>query len=734
MSWVDADGSRFDSTSGGPYTGIDADGNRFSFSPSRTVAPRPGNTSAIAIANTTAIQSALTAGGLVQITTPGTYQIAASNPSTADRILSMPSDTTLYLGPGVWLQGPATGTSVVPLIVNSNYRSNKITVSSITCAVSSAPVTGTGTATTATAHGFSVGDYVLIKGDTTGHYNNVWRVDTVPTTTTFTFQMFGYGASPAPAASGTLIAYAANANFKIVGEGGFDAQANTTNTGFLGDLGKMMSIWNKVGDYEISCAFRRAAKYCNYFCNSYRARFNSQNYKNPSDGIHGHGPLYQCQISGVFNSTGDDAVALTAINTGFTQYDLRDSDNAVYASCTKNSDGDIEDVDVQVQHLGNTLSGHVLAMITGGGFTIRRVTARGIKVQNSLGGLGIQMDAYASDTGSFEDIVIDGYAGNMAYQTSMVTVGTSSTTSTINVKNLTLRNLSSHGGDVAGTSTALSAPLLTTGLPTVTINGLTIDNVNVDADLTNWLSGHGGLLYLGSGSNVCTVKGGKLSNVWVKGSGGSVGLSAVQFNSACAWDDFQANNIYMACFNAALFLDGSTQSGTGSFQANNFNLDWDGTNSALTMGNSNGGRSLTCQLTNGVLLNNSNAAFRVSGGTSKTFNLHFTNCRFPFDFCNFTGATSHTINVWAQGVNSDSYSYTSTNFQQTGKMGTTCTWNLRGACPDVGVAADLIARVDGTIFYNTKSTLGTLGAAGLVVGQGTAANSWRLMGDPTKQY
>lgn len=40
MSFVDVDGSRFDSTSGGPYTGIDADGNRFSFLPARKIYSR----------------------------------------------------------------------------------------------------------------------------------------------------------------------------------------------------------------------------------------------------------------------------------------------------------------------------------------------------------------------------------------------------------------------------------------------------------------------------------------------------------------------------------------------------------------------------------------------------------------------------------------------------------------------------------------------------------------------
>ncbi|MCK1465726.1 hypothetical protein IVB34_47435 [Bradyrhizobium sp. 2] len=50
------------------------------------------------------------------------------------------------------------------------------------------------------------------------------------------------------------------------------------------------------------------------------------------------------------------------------------------------------------------------------------------------------------------------------------------------------------------------------------------------------------------------------------------------------------------------------------------------------------------------------------------------------------------------------------------------------------VSATGIARATGNFCYNTNAALGTLGAAGPVTCQGTAANSWRLLGDTTKQY
>lgn len=48
--------------------------------------------------------------------------------------------------------------------------------------------------------------------------------------------------------------------------------------------------------------------------------------------------------------------------------------------------------------------------------------------------------------------------------------------------------------------------------------------------------------------------------------------------------------------------------------------------------------------------------------------------------------------------------------------------------------ASWVDRTDGVMFYNTNAALGTLGAAGIVVGQGTAANSWHLLADPTLVY
>lgn len=66
------------------------------------------------------------------------------------------------------------------------------------------------------------------------------------------------------------------------------------------------------------------------------------------------------------------------------------------------------------------------------------------------------------------------------------------------------------------------------------------------------------------------------------------------------------------------------------------------------------------------------------------------------------------------------------------KVGGSEVVNLRGWDFKVDVSA--MARFDGGFCYNTNAALGTLAAAGLVACQGTAANSWRLLGDPTLRY
>lgn len=69
------------------------------------------------------------------------------------------------------------------------------------------------------------------------------------------------------------------------------------------------------------------------------------------------------------------------------------------------------------------------------------------------------------------------------------------------------------------------------------------------------------------------------------------------------------------------------------------------------------------------------------------------------------------------------------NFPSQKVMNTGATYRIN--CLQAQVDVTAVARVDGYQVYNTNAAAGTLGVAGLVTCQGTAANSWKLMSNPS---
>lgn len=787
---------QFVPTVSGSYGGIyDPDGNVL-FPPGSS--PLGGlvttNSAAAAIANTSAIQAALNAGGLVQITAPGTYQIAASNNATADRILSIPSDTTLYLGPGVTLQAPATG-NVIPAIVNSNWRSNKVSITSITDSISAAPYVHTVTVVTSAAHGLAVNDAFIIKGDlsssaavvtascstttltvsavasgtlkigqfitganitagtrivdlgtgtggagtyivnisqtaasatcyadASGYYNDGFRVASVVNSTTFTFKIYGGYSTVLPNGSGTMILYPANTNFAVIGPGKIDLQVNGTNAGFLGDLGKMGSIFNKVFDYEVSARFVNCPKYGVYFGNSFRAAFRQASQQAASDALHGVGPITGVRVEGLYGTTGDDFVAFTANNVGFTQYDLRDSDNAAYASCTKNSDGDITDVDLN--NLQSSASvGRVVLIASGNGLNVKRVSVRGAKKPTFSGGYTVLLAAPASSYAAFEDIFIDDLKGDWALNQPPVAVGDTIFTSYI--KNLTVQNVGSHGGNGTGTSIGLSASVVNVSTGTHNIEGLTLNGIDVDADLIN-ASGAVALVRFGAAAQVATINGITILNSKLRGVGTTRSCYLVDAAGNSQWDAISIQNCQLIGNGATLVNDGSTQAdpatGTsriivgGCYQAGQGTAN-NGNALVATVGSKN----LNILLSNCYAQSAVQAAIYVSGGSSKTFQVWMANV-VASNRALINNGTSHTFNVWSSGF----YSF---NFGRSSviTVGTTSTWNLQGNCTDLSVDVALIAGVVGSATYNTNAV--TVPGVGLVTYEGGA---WRRLAAKTQ--
>jgi len=88
----------------------------------------------------------------------------------------------------------ASNTGTASIALTAFIQDVSSTLGSITSIVSSSDVA---TVTTGSAHGLSVGQYVHVTGSTTAYVNGLYKVASVPSTTTFTY------AQNASAADGT---------------------------------------------------------------------------------------------------------------------------------------------------------------------------------------------------------------------------------------------------------------------------------------------------------------------------------------------------------------------------------------------------------------------------------------------------------------------------------------------------------------------------------------------------
>ena len=102
----------------------------------------------------------------------------------------------------VELDASNTGTSGIT--ISSFIQDTSATLGSITSIVSTSDIA---TVTTGSAHGLSVGQYVHVTGSSTAFVNGMYKVASVPSTTTFTYAQ-NSGASNGTAA-GTKVIYKA---------------------------------------------------------------------------------------------------------------------------------------------------------------------------------------------------------------------------------------------------------------------------------------------------------------------------------------------------------------------------------------------------------------------------------------------------------------------------------------------------------------------------------------------
>ena len=132
------------------------------------------------------------------------YQSNASDTSTGPQTVYTANNGSSGVN-SILIELDAANTGTSGITVSALIQDTSSTLGSITSIVSSSDVA---TVTTGSAHGLKVGMYVNVTGSTTNYVNGVYKVASVPSTTTFTYAQ-NSGAADGTAA-GTKVIYKAH--------------------------------------------------------------------------------------------------------------------------------------------------------------------------------------------------------------------------------------------------------------------------------------------------------------------------------------------------------------------------------------------------------------------------------------------------------------------------------------------------------------------------------------------
>jgi len=685
------------------------------------------STSNTAAQNTILIQNALdaaslTKGGIVSVGPSGQFNISGGG---TYEILNIDSNITLSLANGLELIGPSDATIGKPIIANKNWKSNKTTATS---AITSVVTTQSGhqwlTCTVPeTGHTKTVGQFVLIKGDTTEIYNGVWKVDSV-STNSWTFRIDGYHTAPA-SSSGTITLYLANSNITITGDGKLNQNVNGyyigSGSGYYN--GSHCSIFNKISNLYLnpSC-FTNAAKYAMYICNASNVRILDGVVSNPSDGIHIHGPCQKVFIGKILASTGDDNIAFTTCNTGYSSLDLTDADG------TKNSDGTIDTV--IVDNLVSQVGGSRNLLLSGGGantYQIKNFEAKGLNRQNSFSGTGgcvVFENLDATGTALFKNIKINNLTGNFA-GLNPITLGSFGA---VNIDGLTIDGITckQNGSYLGLKNSVIAAPYGGS-----VFNDIKIRNIDIDFDQTGYQTNvTAGLIPNGGGifdmmsyqnngvamtlkniafSNCDIVANGTMSSSYrIMNTGGNIDLDNITFL-----------NCYNDCTNSGIYYNYcSTNTNFVNIKASNCGV---GANAQAVFVFSSS-QNMFMYLSNIDAEDCSQGMLFFYGGNGVSHRINATSCRVNQYLITMNGGTN-VINLSEAGCTSRNGITVSTNVS----AGTV---NLIGSNADLAIDVGLTARftaVKGVLTYHTSSVAGRNAAnqQGLAIYNGT---NWYALG------
>ena len=131
------------------------------------------------------------------------YQSDASDASTGPQTVYTANNGSSGVN-SILVELDAANTSTSGITVTAFIQDTSATLGSISSVVSSSDVA---TVTTGSAHGLKVGQYVNVTGSSTNFVNGMYKVASVPSTTTFTYAQ-NSGAANGNAA-GTIVIYKA---------------------------------------------------------------------------------------------------------------------------------------------------------------------------------------------------------------------------------------------------------------------------------------------------------------------------------------------------------------------------------------------------------------------------------------------------------------------------------------------------------------------------------------------
>ncbi len=236
--------------------------------------------------NTAAIQAALDVGGLLWLTTPGTYGITAE--------LQIGSYTDLRFAPGVILQRKAND---INMMRTAAYL---VTPTTITLSWSS----GVTVTVTWTNHGLSVGDPVCIQGANPSQFNGVFLVKSVTNANVFLVDLMRL---PLTSPTGTIKARLANRDIRIDG-GTWDFNSPTyTRT----SLDSSCFFFAYAYDSHVSNMDSKNTSPYTMNCGALRDCTIDGVQTNSAAGatIQVYGPSFNVHVSNVGGQNGDDGVA-----------------------------------------------------------------------------------------------------------------------------------------------------------------------------------------------------------------------------------------------------------------------------------------------------------------------------------------------------------------------------------------------------------------------------------------